>query len=142
MPLKHASIDQALDECHTKVEELQKKLAEEHQRRKEMEGKMKVLEQKQTKESKPPTKEHKGSASVSHPPHSKSLQQERGETDAQALQRVRQNREDLRDQVEELKKSNAELLAKEKDLKKSIDILQERNQQLCKNPVASQACVN
>ena len=30
-------------------------------------------------------------------------------------------------------------LAKEKDLKKSIDILQERNQQLCKNPVASQA---
>ena len=100
---------------------------------------MKALEQKQTKESKPPTKEHKGSASVSHPPHSKSLQQERGETDAQALQRVRQNREDPRDQVEELKKSNVELLAKEKDLKKSIDILQERNQQLCMNRVASQA---
>ena len=49
-----------------------------------------------------PAKEHKGPASVSHPPQVKSLQQERGETDTQALQRVRQNREDLREQVEDV----------------------------------------
>ena len=91
------------------------------------------------KESKLPVKEHKESTSVSQPPQAKSLQQERGETDTQALQRVRQNRKDLCDQVEELKRDNAELLAKEKDFKKSTDILQERNQQLCKSPVVSQA---
>ena len=73
--------DQALDECNTKVKELQKELAEERQQRKELEKKTKTLEQKQVKESKLPAKEHKGSASVSHPPQAKSLEQERGETD-------------------------------------------------------------
>ena len=41
--------------------------------------------------------------------------------------------------MEDLKRSNAELLAKEKDIRKTIEILQERNQQLCKSPVVPQA---
>ena len=51
---------------------------------------------------------------------------------------MQQNGEDLQEQVEDLKRSNRELLAKEKDIRKTIEILQERNQQLCKSLVVLQ----
>ena len=70
-------------------------MAKEHQQRMELQKKAKALEKKKSKELKMLAKEHRGPASVSHPPQVKSLQQERGETDTQALQRVQQNREDL-----------------------------------------------
>ena len=60
-----------MDECNIKVEELQKELAKEHQQRMELEKKVKALEQKQPKDPKMLAKEHKGPASVSHPPEVK-----------------------------------------------------------------------